>query len=203
MIRTYDRRNLKRIYQILDVTAVTYKKPHTGHFLLKLEDTNCFRYFATYMKRKIKQNYSYAISYEYKDGEVGLHAHLMMVIDAVGMPTDMIFKRIRKQVLGKLKGVRIADDGTASASLECRKIKGNKTIPFRAANGQLVYSHDLKLELEDAKDRFRYLAKIEQKEGVTSGQSKATPKAQKFKSRLNPPACADILNQSEVHECYF
>lgn len=195
MAYTYNKRNLKRIHHILDMTAQYYSNPDTAHFILKLDSADCFRYFATYMKRsKFKQQYSYAVSFEYKAGEVGLHAHVMMVVDLVGA-ANVTHSRIR-QVLADLEGVR-------SASLECRKVTGNKFFELKDASGQRVLSHRLKTELDDAKARFGYLAKIDQKNGVTGGQSKTTPKAQKFQSRLNLPACADILKCSEEHECYF
>lgn len=195
MAYTYNRRNLKTVNNILDMTAQYYSNPDTAHFILKLDSADCFRYFATYMKRsKFKQQYSYAVSFEYKAGEVGLHAHMMMVVDLVGA-ANVTHSRIR-QVLADLKGVR-------SASLECRKVAGNKFIEHKDANGQRVLSHKLKTELDDAKARFSYIAKTDQKAGVTNGKTSALPKAQMFKSRLNLPACADILNQNEAHECYF
>lgn len=168
MAYTYNRRNLKRIHHILEMTAQYYSNPDTAHFILKLDSADCFRYFATYMKRsKFKQQYSYAVSFEYKAGEVGLHAHMMMVVDLVGA-ANVTHSRIR-QVLADLKGVR-------SASLECRKVTGNKFIERKDANGQRVLSHKLKTELDDAKARFGYLAKIDQKNGVTGGKPAHYPK---------------------------
>ncbi len=195
MAYTYNRRNLKTVNNILDMTTKYYSNPIVAHFMLKLENADCFRYFATYMKRsKVKQQYSYAISYEYKAGEVELHAHMMMVVDCVGAH-NVTLSRIR-QVLAGLKGVR-------SASLECRKVPGNKFFELRDASGQPVLAHKLKTELEDAKARFSYIAKTDQKNGVTGGQSKATPKAQKFKSRLSIAGRTDILVSGEVDVEYF
>lgn len=193
MTYKYNLRQLKRINQILDDTAVAYTNPQAAHFMLKLDSVDCLRYFATYMSRRIKQQYSYAVSYEYKQTEVGLHAHIMLVVDAVGRPVDMLLHEIRK-VFADLAGVRIVD-GTASASLECRKVKGNKSLKLIGANGKIVYSHNLKTDLVDAKDRFSYLAKTDQKHGLK--------KKRTFNSHLKLPECVDILDYSEVHECDF
>jgi len=188
MAYVYNKRNLKTVYHILDVTSKSYSNPIAAHFILKLDDAGFMRYFATYMARsKIKQQYSYAVSYEYKTGEVGLHAHLMLVIDLVGAP-NVTLSRIR-QVLAGLKGVR-------SASLEGRKVTGKKFLALKDASGQRVLAHKLKTELADAKDRFSYIAKIDQKEGVTNGQTSVLPKAQRFKSRLNP--ATKTVESSEV-----
>lgn len=171
MAYTTNPRHLKRLTEIVNYCAANYANPIAVHFILKLDDVSGFRNLTKTIKREgLNQTFSWFASFEYKASETGHHCHLMMIIDwSRGLPKKMMLWQFRN-ALAKLKGLRVVEDKT-SVVLAHRKQPANVTKPLLDGDGQKVLFHCLKTEKADAIARFEYLAKIDQKHGVTANRT--------------------------------
>lgn len=178
---TLNPRQFERIIKVLEASRDNLNRAYAVHICIQISDLSFDKTLInTTLTKSIqtdcKTGFGYFYALEKSQDNDGYHIHIMLTFSTGGSHKAFTIVTTATEALKSVDGINSA----IAFDRKMKEIDKNKPISKH-------YFHDLNTELNDAVERYSYLAKIETKDsrelkGVRLTQSK-TPKASKTKQK--------------------